>query len=118
MTMAGGKHYVLLVSEQRFYLPNLDAKQGWHDRMCITMKSSCSRLSYNTKDGDDKLWNQYGGTGVTLTADMKSPMVAKDADPSKLGRRTWVSFEGKVGESTVFVSAYCPCKSITGISTV
>ena len=72
MGMAGGKHNVLLVAEHEFYPPNLDVKHGWHDRMCITMKSSYSRLSYNTNDGDATPWNQYKGTGVTLTADMKS----------------------------------------------
>ena len=62
--------------------------------------------------------NQYGGTGVTLTADMKSRMASKGSDPTKLGRWTWVRIEGKAGESTVFVSAYRPCKSTTGMDTV
>ena len=55
--------------------------------------------------------------GVTLTADMKSRMVSKGADPTKLGRWTWVRIEGKASECTVFVSAYHPCKSIKGVST-
>ena len=72
MAMAGGKYDVLLVAEHRLYPPNLDAKYSWHDRMCMTMKSSYSCLSYNTNDGADIPWNQYGGTGVTLAANMKS----------------------------------------------
>ena len=62
-------------------------------------------------------WNQYGGTEVTLMADMKSRMASKDADPTKLDQWTWVRIEGKAGESTVFVSAYCPCKSKNNIDT-
>ena len=77
------------------------------------MKSSYSRLSYNTNDSVNTLWNQYGGTGVTLTADMKSRMAFKGVDPSKLGKWTWDRIEGKAGESTVFVLTYCPCKNIT-----
>ena len=86
--MAGGKNDILFVIEHGLYPPNLDVKHGCHDRMCMAMKSSYSCLSYNTNDGADTPWNQYGGTGVTLTADMKSCMVAKGVDPSKLGRWT------------------------------
>ena len=49
-----------------------------HDRMCMTMKGSYSRLSYNTNDGDSATWNQYGGTSVTLNADLRSRMATKD----------------------------------------
>ena len=118
MTMARGKCNVLLVVEHGLYPPNFDVKYGWHDRMCITMKSSYSRLSYNTNDGADTPLNQYSGTGVTLTADTKSQMASKGTDSSKLERWTWVCIEGKAEESTVFVSAYRPCKIITGMSTV
>ena len=58
--------------------------EGWHDRMCMSMKGSYSCLSYNTNYGDSTPWNQYGGTGVILTADMKSRMSYKGSDPSKL----------------------------------
>ena len=86
--------------------------------MCTTMKSTSSCPSYNTHNSDVTPWNQYGGTGVTLTDDMKSLMAAKGVDPSKLGQRTWVRLECKAGEATVFVSAYRPCKRITGMCTV
>ena len=45
---------------------------------------------------------------------MKSRMASKGNNPTKLGRWTWVRIEGKAGESTVFVSAYCPCKNTIG----
>ena len=52
MAMTGGKYNVLLDAEHGLYPSNLDVKHGWHDRMCMTMKSSYSRLSYNTTNGD------------------------------------------------------------------
>ena len=86
MVMAGGKYDVLLVAEHGLYPPALDTKEGWHDRMCMTMKSPYSRLSYNTNDGEAIHWNQFGGTGVTITADMKFRMASKGEDQTKLGR--------------------------------
>ena len=112
MAVSSGKYDVMLVAEHDLYSPKVESSNGWYDRMCITMKGSYSRLSYNTNDGDSTAWNQYGGTSVTLTADMRSRMASKGSDPSKLGRWTWVRIEGKAGESTVFVSAYRPCKTL------
>ena len=59
-----------------------------HDRMCMINKGTFTRLSYNTNDGPDTLWNQYGGTGITLNKDMRARK-AKDGvggDQTKLGR--------------------------------
>ena len=42
-----------------------------HDRMCVMNKGTFTRLSYNTNDGTDTKWNQYGGTGITLNEDMR-----------------------------------------------
>ena len=84
----------------------------------MSMKGSYSRLTYNTNDGDSTPWNQYEGTGVTLTTDMKSRMASKGPYPTKLDQWTWVRIEGKAGESTVFVSVYCPCKNMKGMDIV
>ena len=40
MAMAGGKYYVLFVVEHGLYPPELDASEGWHNRMCMSMKGS------------------------------------------------------------------------------
>ena len=56
------KYDVLLVVEHGLYPPELDASKGWYDWMCMSMKISYSRLSYNTNDEDATPWNQYGGT--------------------------------------------------------
>ena len=89
MAVSSGKCNVMLVAEHGLYPPELASSDSWHDHMCMTMKGSYSRLSYNTNDGDSAAWNQYGGTGVTLTAVMRSRMAFKGLDPSKLGRWTW-----------------------------
>ena len=49
MAMAGGKYIVLHVAEHGLYPPELDASEGWHGMMCISMKGSYSRLTYNKK---------------------------------------------------------------------
>ena len=86
ITMAGGKYDVLLVADHGLYLSELDTKEGWHNRMCMTMKGSYSRLSYNTNDREATPWSQFGGIGVTVTADMKSKIASRGANPTKLGR--------------------------------
>ena len=72
MVVSSGKYDVMLVAEHGLYPPELESSDGWHDRICMTIKCSYYCLSHNTNDGDFTAWNQYGGTGVTLTADMKS----------------------------------------------
>ena len=86
MAMSGGKQDALLVAEHGLYPPELEPSEGWHDRMCMSMKGSFSCLSYNTNDNDTACWIQYGGTGVTITADMKSRMEDQDSDPTKIAR--------------------------------
>ena len=88
--------------------------------MSTRNKRTYSHLSYNTNDGESTKWNQYGGTGITLNADLKSRMTTSGSggDPTKLGRWTWVRIGGKDGIATVFVSAYRPCKNTSGLHTV
>ena len=102
---------MILFVEHGLYPPKLPPKQGCHDRMCISDKGTYSRLRYNTNDGPDVSWRQYGGAGITLTADLRSYISDKGGDPNKLGKWTWMSIEGKAEESTIFVSTYCPCKN-------
>ena len=58
----------------------------------MPMKGSYSCISYNTNDREAATWNQFGGTGVTLTltADMKSRMAPRGTYQTKLDQRTWV----------------------------
>ena len=118
--MEAGKFDVLLFAKHRLYPPALQPRNGWHDRMFTRNKGTYSCLSYNTNDGEGTKWNQYGGTGITLNANLKSRMTTSGSggDPTKLGRWTWVRIGEKDGIATVFVSAYRPCKNTSGLHTV
>ena len=107
-TMAAGKYDVLLFAEHDLYGPTLEPKHQMDDWMCVTNKGTMTRLSYNTNDGPRTKWNQYGGTGFTINADMRARITQKGwgNDLTKLGRWTWTRIGGKDGIATVFVSAY------------
>ena len=120
LAMSAGKYNVLLYAEHGLYAPALLPKHQMHNRMCMMNKGTFTRLRYNTNDGKDTKWNQYGGKGITLNADMRTRMT-KDGisgNPTKLGRWTWSRIEGKDDIATVFVSAYRPCHNLEGLHTV
>ena len=96
MAVSSGTYDVMIVAEHGLYPPELASSDGWHDRMCMTLKGSYLRLGYNTNDGDSAAWNQYGGTGVTLNADLQSRMATKGSDPTKLGRWTWSGLKARL----------------------
>ena len=106
--MSAGKYNVLLYVEHGLYSLALLPKDQIHDRMSMMNKGTFTRLSYNTNNGKDTKWNQYGGAGITLNADMKARMAkgGSSGDPPKLGRQTWASIGGKDDIATVFVSVY------------
>ena len=118
MAIAEGKYDVMLVAKHGLYPPKLQPQEGRHNIMCMLSKGTYTPLSYNTNDGDNVSWDQYSSTGVTVNSNMKSQMASKGANPSKLGRWTWVQFVGKASEATMFVSTYCPYKNKKGILAV
>ena len=71
LAMSAGKYGVLIYIEHGLYAPALEPKHNRQDRMCVMNKGTCMRLSYNTNDGKDTKWNKYGGTGITLNANMR-----------------------------------------------
>ena len=62
------------------YPPASEPQHQIHDRMCMMNKGTFTCLSYNTNNGPDTLWNQYGGTRITLNKDMRA---------KKSERRCW-----------------------------
>ena len=72
LAMSAWKYDILLYAEHGLYTPALEPKHQMHDRMCVMNKGTFTRLSYNTNDGKDTKWNQYGGTGITLNKDMRA----------------------------------------------
>ena len=85
--MSAGKYDVLLFAEHGLYKPALEPQHQMYDRMCVMNKGTFTRLSYNTNDGTDTKWNEYGGTRITLNADMRARKAKDDVggDPTKLG---------------------------------
>ena len=77
LAMSGGKYDVLLFAEHDLYAPALEPKHQMYDHMCVMNKGTMTRLNYNTNNGAGTKWNQYGGTGMTLNADMRA-RVTKD----------------------------------------
>ena len=111
LAMEAGKFDVLLFAEHGLYPPALQPWHGWHDQMCTRNKGKYSRLSYNTNDGERTKWNQYGGTGITLNADLKSRITTK-------GKR-WRSYEVRAVDMgpNWRQGRYCYCLCI-GVSTL
>ena len=66
LTMSTGKYDALLYAEYGLYAPALEPKHQMHDHVCMINKGTFTRLSYNTNNGKDTKWNQYGGTDITL----------------------------------------------------
>jgi hypothetical protein len=77
-----------------------------------------SQVSYNSMENDKSRWNQFGGTGVTISEDLRARKSEHGSDPTKLDRWTFVRVHRRQGEATVFVSTYRPCKNKIGPGSV
>ena len=88
---SAGMYSVLTYTEHGLYTPILESKHKIQDRMYVMHKGTSTCLSYSINDGKDTKWNQYGGTGTTLNADMRlrKSQDGIGGDPTKLGRWTW-----------------------------
>ena len=84
LAMSAGTFDVLLFAEHGLYPTKLMPKEGWHDRMCTLNKGTYTRFCYNTNNGEETKWNYYSGTGISLTADMRSIMTERGSrgDPT------------------------------------
>ena len=120
LAMSAGKYDVLLYGQHGLYAPALKPKHQMHDRMCMMNKGTFIRLSYNTNDGKDTKWIQYGGKEIILNADVRSRMTKNgvSGDPTKLWRWIRTRIGGKDGITTVFVSAFRPCHKLDRLHTV
>ena len=96
LAMSAGKYDVFLFAEHDLYGPALEPKHQMHNHMSVMNKGTMTCLSYNTNNGAGTRWNQYGGTGFTINADMRA-RVTQDgwgSDPTKLGKWTWTRIGG------------------------
>ena len=109
-----------MYAKHGLYAPALEPKHQMHDCMCVINKGTFTRLSYNTNNGNDTKWSQYGGTGITLNANMRArnSQHGVGGDPTKLGSWTWTKIGGKDDITFVFVSTYCLCHNPDGMHSV
>ena len=83
--------------------------------------NSYSLHSHNKHEGFNKGSELYGGTALALDLNMRSHKAENSGnrtDTTRLGQWTWVQIKGKDNIHTQFISAYRPCASKRGISTV
>ena len=88
LAISAKKYNVLLFAKYGLYSPALEPKHGINNHICMMNKGTFTCLSYNTNKGKETIRNQYGSTGITLNADMRSIMTkgGSGGDPTKLGR--------------------------------
>ena len=118
--MPAGNYDTVLFAEHGLYSPALEPKYQIHDRICAMNKGTMTCLSYNTNDREGTKWNQYGGTDITLNANIRVRVTKGgwSGDLTKLGRWTWTRIGGKDGIAAVFVSAYRLCYNPGGLHTL
>ena len=85
----------------------------FHSRMRRINKAAQSFNNNNRHLGPNSAWNARGGTAITIDSYMGSHKTkgGSGADPTGLGRWTWVRVRGKDDMHTRFISAYKPCRS-------
>jgi hypothetical protein len=113
-----GGYDVTMFAEHGLNASKLASGQSWHHQVCMNSKKTFPQVSYNSMENDKSQWNQFGGTGVTISEDLRARKSKHGSDPTQLGRWTFVRVHGRRGEATVFVSAYRPCKNKTGPGSV
>ena len=85
-------------------------------RITRASPSAYTYLSNNTTE--DSAWNQTGGTGFSIHHSLLSHKTSHGADPTGLGRWTYIRLQGKHGSSISFFSAYRPCRNPTTLGSV
>ena len=88
----------------------------FHARLVNWNHGSLSKISYNTHDNSDILWNYPGGIALTMDRVSRAHMRTYGADSTGLGRWTWVRLEGRLNTFATYISAYKPCENTGGIT--
>jgi hypothetical protein len=112
ITNAMNKHEIDVfgLAEVNLNFPQLGPDQQWIHRFPNLKTHSNYAINQHSTSQDRKL---YGGTAY-LTNTTTSPKVADSgADPTGLGRWTWVQLTGRRGLSIRIISGYRPVKDST-----
>ena len=107
------KASVALYAETSLNEPLIRPEHRFHSRMRRINKAAQSFSNNNRHLGPNSAWNARGGTAITIDSYMGSHKTqdGSGADPTGLGRWTWVRVRGKDNMHTRFISAYKPCRS-------
>ena len=98
-------------AETGLYWPQLPESDRWYERTFGKFRVSKCRLSFNTTEPTRTEIHQHGGSGLLCTNGTADRMSTSGADPSGLGRWSWMLFEGRPHHRTRVISAYRPCSS-------
>ena len=99
---------IALLAEHCLHEPALPASHLFSDRLTAASPTATSYLFHNTHEPDAP-WNLHGGTGLIIGHNLSSHKTAHGADPSGLGRWSFIQLKGKHGYTISFFSAYRPC---------
>ena len=102
------------IAECNTYWPKINEKERLYDKTRGWFESIHVNTAYNNTEPKISRRFQPGGV-VSLTTDrMCHKILDKGHDSMKLGRWSWVRYEGKKGRILRIITAYRPTKNIRG----
>ena len=104
------KASIALYAEHGLNEKELDHSSLFATRMTQAHSPTYTYLANNTSE--EATWNQTGGTGLSIHHSLLSHKTALSADPTGLGRWTFIRLHGKHGSSITFFSAYSPVETL------
>ena len=94
----------------------LDHPSLFSTRMSTANPSTFTYITNNTTESSP--WNQTGGTGFSIHHSILSHKILHGADPTGLGRWSFIRLKGKHNSTITFISAYRPCRSPNSLGSV
>jgi len=94
----------------------LEPQHYFSRRLSRASSSAFSYLTNNSQESTD--WRQPGGTGFIANHTFMSHKISHGADPTGLGRWSFLRLRGKHGATISFFSAYRPCHNTLWLGSV
>jgi hypothetical protein len=111
---------VFLAAEEGLYWPKLGKFNSQFERLKEVFPIPGSfrfQSAFNTRETDPDL-TQWGGTGTLIMSSLTSRVMSRGYDDSNLGRWSWIRLQGRGNSHIRVISAYRPCISQNGASSV
>ena len=109
---------IVCLTEPNVNWGKVKKKDNWYDRTGSWFESRRLAVAYNKTRGRLARRDQYGGTMTMAVDKISHRAVQSGYDYSGLGRWSYIRFKGKRSNVSRVITAYCPCRSKTGIHTV